>query len=239
MIVHNCPQRSAEWHRLRLGIPTASEFGKIVTPTGKPSKQREGLMYRLLAEWATGAPLESVNTEWMQRGTDLEADARAAYEFLSGNGVEQVGFVTNDARTIGCSPDSLIYEDGRIVGGLELKCPAPQTHIGYVLGATVAEDCVPQVQGCIWLCEVDWWDIVSYYPGMPASILRVERNEQYLSALIPALDQFVDELAAARERLIALGLEPKRTPEPQPDKYGFDVSEDDARKIWEATQCKA
>ena len=31
MIIHRCPQRSEEWFRLRLGIPTASNFGRILT----------------------------------------------------------------------------------------------------------------------------------------------------------------------------------------------------------------
>jgi hypothetical protein len=32
VIVHNVSQLSDEWHRLRMGIPTASEFGRIITP---------------------------------------------------------------------------------------------------------------------------------------------------------------------------------------------------------------
>ena len=37
MIELPCQQGSVEWHEARLGIPTASEFSRIVTPTGKLS----------------------------------------------------------------------------------------------------------------------------------------------------------------------------------------------------------
>ena len=43
MIVHPCQQGTVEWTEARLGIPTASEFSRIVTATGKLSKQRDGL----------------------------------------------------------------------------------------------------------------------------------------------------------------------------------------------------
>jgi hypothetical protein len=41
MITHDVTQGSPEWLEARLGIPTASEFDKIITPTGKPSTQYE------------------------------------------------------------------------------------------------------------------------------------------------------------------------------------------------------
>ena len=34
MIIHEVEQGSGDWLKLRLGIPTASEFDKIITPTG-------------------------------------------------------------------------------------------------------------------------------------------------------------------------------------------------------------
>ena len=40
MIVLDHDQGSIEWIEARLGIPTASEFSRIITPTGKLSKLR-------------------------------------------------------------------------------------------------------------------------------------------------------------------------------------------------------
>ena len=38
-VFHDVAQYSEEYDRLRLGIPTSSNFHKIITPQGKPSKQ--------------------------------------------------------------------------------------------------------------------------------------------------------------------------------------------------------
>jgi hypothetical protein len=48
--IYRCEQGSMDWYRLRMGIPTASQFHKIVTPGGKLSEQRHAYMYRLIAE---------------------------------------------------------------------------------------------------------------------------------------------------------------------------------------------
>ena len=36
MIFHNVAPGSDEWRHLRLGIPTASQFDRILTASGKP-----------------------------------------------------------------------------------------------------------------------------------------------------------------------------------------------------------
>ena len=48
MIELPCQQGSVEWFEARLGIPTASEFSRIVTPTGKLSAARVTYMGELL-----------------------------------------------------------------------------------------------------------------------------------------------------------------------------------------------
>lgn len=230
MKIHDVQQRSPEWMQLRLGIPTASDFHRILTPTGKRSSQADAYMHRLLAEWLTGAPLDSVETQWMQRGSELEDEAIAAYEFASNKKVQRVGFVTTANGLIGCSPDGLVDDDG----GLEMKCPAPQTHIGYLLSKTVDEDYKPQVQGCISICERDWWDVQSYYPGLPTSIIHAERDDRYIALLVEALAEFCEKLGAGKRTLIdKYGAVPKQiAPKPEIDKYGFDLTDEDAAAIF-------
>ena len=44
-------QYSPEWWNVRRGIPTASEFDRILTPaTGKPSKSADGYACQLIGE---------------------------------------------------------------------------------------------------------------------------------------------------------------------------------------------
>jgi hypothetical protein len=47
---HDVTQYSEEYDRLRLGIPTSSNFHKIITPQGRPSKQWREYACVLIAE---------------------------------------------------------------------------------------------------------------------------------------------------------------------------------------------
>ena len=47
---HDVRQYSEEHDRLKLGIPTSSNFHKIITPQGKPSKQWREYACVLIAE---------------------------------------------------------------------------------------------------------------------------------------------------------------------------------------------
>jgi hypothetical protein len=202
MIVHECAQGSERWHRLRLGIPTASCFSKIVTPGGKLSKQSDAYLHRLLAEWLFGAPLEdpesTYRSEWMQRGNDLEESAVHAYEFQTSRTAEKVGFVTDDEGTLGCSPDRLVGETGL----LEIKVPSWATHVGYMLTGSIEQEYTPQLQGQLLLTSRKWVDIVSYCPPFPLVIIRVTRDGPYQTLLAEALSGFVENLLAARDKLI-------------------------------------
>ena len=54
MKIHNVEQGSEAWFKLRLGVPSASRFKDLLTPTGKPSMSSEKYMHELLAETMSG-----------------------------------------------------------------------------------------------------------------------------------------------------------------------------------------
>ena len=63
MIIHNVEQGSAEWIKLLLSIPTASNFHKIVTPAkGEYSKQARGYAFRLVAQTLLNESFDSLYT---------------------------------------------------------------------------------------------------------------------------------------------------------------------------------
>ena len=99
MKTYGYPQLSDEWFSIRCGIPTASSADKILTPTGKLSAQSETYLNQLLADRAGYGDPPMEPTEWMQRGIDLEPEARSLFEFEMGLTVEQVGFITNEEGT--------------------------------------------------------------------------------------------------------------------------------------------
>lgn len=199
MIILDVEQGSEAWFQARAGVPTASAFKRILTGTGKPTSAsvRDTYMYELIAEWM-GAQVESFQSEWMARGTELEPQARAYYEFMVDADVVEVGTVFKDARReYSCSPDGLVDDDG----GLEIKCPKASTHIKYLLGGKLPTEYVPQVQGSMLVTGRKWWDFLSFHPDLDPFLIRVERDEDYISALETELTKFIQK---RDEKLIQL-----------------------------------
>lgn len=198
MIYHDVEQNHPDWFRLRLGIPTASEFHRIITPKKMQlSSQASGYMYRLLAEWITGEQVENFQTQWMERGQDLEDKAVMAYEMLAGVETKRGGFITTDDGLIGCSPDRLIGEEG----DLELKCPLVQTQVEYALNGTVGDDYMAQLQGRMMIHEREWVDIFSYHPKLVIPVVRVHRDEKFIAILRSLLSEFLERMLKARAEL--------------------------------------
>ena len=187
--IHNVEQGTTEWLALRLGIPTASEFDKIVTPTGQLSKQSRKYAFYLIAEKLLNRPLDGLDhLEWVQRGKEMEPQAVSMYEFENEAQTQAVGFMTSDDGRMGASPDRLIVGKN---AGLEIKCPAPQTHIAYMLDG-FGKDYYPQVQGQILVGEFDYVERYSYHPEMPPVKVRTDRDEPFIKTLSQALDGFCD-----------------------------------------------
>lgn len=201
MRVHHCEQGTVEWHALRWGIPTASNFDKILTAGGKPSKQADEYRRTLLCERYFGHPLETIKTSWMERGNELEGEACAFYEFSRDIAVGHVGIILNDAGTVGASPDGLVDPDGLV----EFKCPTPENHIRYMLWSDVAKDYRVQLQGQLWIAERAWTDIVSYHPAMEPVIVRVERDDEFIGLLAAEIEKFVARLEEEAEEIRAKG----------------------------------
>lgn len=179
MRIIDCEQGSQEWLSARLGVPSASQFSKIVTGKGGKSTQVEAYINQLVAEELTGETTFVYVNEHMKRGTELEPDARELYEALTGQTVQEVGFCLHDTVNAGCSPDGLVGEDG----GLEIKCPAPATHVEWVKAGVVPSKHLQQIMGCLWITGRSWWDFMSYHQTMKPLIVRVERDEEYIEAL--------------------------------------------------------
>lgn len=197
MIFHEVVQQSPDWFRMRLGLATASCFDKIITPkTGALSKSADKYAAALLGEIITGESAEKFQSYWMERGAQMEADARSQYEAITELTLASGGFVTNDNMTRGASPDARVMDGTRVMGGTEIKCPAAATHIENLKRAYVHNqidpDYIPQVQGQIFVGEFEFMDWFSYHPDMPPAHIRTYRDDAYCEKLEKALDEFDD-----------------------------------------------
>ena len=191
MIIHDVTQGTQEWLAARLGIPTSSQFDRIITAAkGDLSKQARKYAHELVAEILLGEPTaDSIgNLEWVARGKLLEPQAVQQYEFTNDVETRAVGFATTDDGRIGCSPDRLVVGQR---GGLEIKVPMPATHMSYLIDGR-GDDYRQQVQGTIAICEAEWWDFYSFHPSLPPALIRTHRDEPYIAKMRAALGEFLD-----------------------------------------------
>lgn len=201
LIVIGCEQGSEEWHRARLGIPTASRFHTVLAKgkDGGASLTRRTYLMELAGEIITGEPMESFSNGHMERGRVMEEEARDHYSFMNNVEPQRVGFIINGPK--GCSPDSLLGEDGM----LEIKTKLP-----HLLGELLLKDEFPlehkpQCQGALWVAQREWIDIAVYYPKMPLFVKRATRDEAYIAKLASEVDRFNAELATIVERIRRYG----------------------------------
>jgi hypothetical protein len=198
IFIEGIDQGTPEWLALRLGIPSASRFQEIVTTTGIPSKSRKKYMYELAGERITGEVKESKRYGSMQMGIDREPEARECYQFLMDTPVKQVTFVyLDESRSVGCSPDGLVEPNG----GFENKNAEPHVQIcRHEEGWSKAEH-FQQVQGGLWICAREWWDLQSYCRGTKPIITRYYRDERFIATLAAEIRAFNEELDEMVKRL--------------------------------------
>lgn len=189
-IFPNLEQGSDEWHAARCGIATASRFGDIMTkPREKGARWSKTALtyaYEVAGEIITGRPHPFVETWDMRRGKEREPEIRRAYEFVTEQEVQQVGFVRRGRA--GYSPDGLVGT----AGAVEIKSHKPHILIPMILGTETPEQHVAQTQGGLWVAERSWIDLVCDWEGLPPYVHRVERDEAYIAELEKSVIEFGD-----------------------------------------------
>jgi YqaJ-like recombinase protein len=189
--VFNCEQGSPEWIACRLGIPTASKFATILAKgrEGGASKTRKEYLFKLLGERVTGEQMYSYQNDHMERGKQMEDEARNLYSFREDVDCERVGFIRNFGA--GCSPDSLIGDKGM----LEIKTKLAHLQIEVLVTGNLPSEHTAQLQGQLWVAEREWVDFVSYWPKTPLYVKRIYRDEAYIKDLAKGVEVFLHELA--------------------------------------------
>ena len=200
MLIHEVEQGTDDWYSLRAGMPTASEASKLVTSKGEPSKSMQGYAQTLAGDLYAGKPIDAwEGNAYTERGKEIEHEARLAYA-MRGNEVAEVGFVTDDLKQWGCSPDGLVNDDGMV----EIKC-LPKQHIKALLyfkknGKIMSEHIVqPQMQMLV--AERQWCDFVYYHPDLPMLVVRQTHNPEIMSGLALQLAACLKERDAVLDTL--------------------------------------
>jgi putative phage-type endonuclease len=196
-------QRSDEWFQARLGAVTASRIADVCARTKAGyGASRKNYMAELVAERLTGNRVEGFTNAAMQWGTDQEPEARIAYEFYGNATVEEVGFVPHPAiAETGASPDGLVGDDGLV----EIKCPLTAQHIETLLGGTIPEKYLYQMQWQMACTKRSWCDFASYDPRLPEAmrlfVKRVHREDEMIKTIETEVVQFLTELRSTVAQL--------------------------------------
>ena len=167
-LIENMEQGTDEWFSARLGIPTASKFGCIVSGTACSDswrKDKSSYIYELVEDVLYPAP-KNYQSEYMQGGTEGESSVVARYELESFKEFDKVGFIFgNEAKDHGASPDGVCYQNGQIIGGIEAKHPKLSTFLKWKDKGGIPNEHKAQVYGSLWMCNnlhgTEWWDFVA------------------------------------------------------------------------------
>lgn len=200
-------QGTPAWHLERSGCATASRFVDIIAVSkrdGAPLKARTDYMWTVATERIYQTATESVQAKSLDWGKELEPFAIQAYEVETGNVIIPSGFVLHPTIAYcGGSPDGLIGK----VGGIEVKCPKDRRVHMQTWRNGMPEDHIPQVQGNIWISDLEWLDFISYDPRAPAKfrlyIQRIWRDEKYILALASHVIDFLADVESLVEQINA------------------------------------
>ena len=194
MRVIDVEQGSPRWLQIRTGLITASRVGDAIAVLKRKdgeSAARAKYRMELITERLTGFATDHYVSPDMERGTELEPFARAAYEVERDVMVDRVGLVLHPAWDFAsASPDGLIGKDG----GLEIKCGRITTHIGWMQGGVVPEEHRPQMYWNMLCCERDYWDFESYHPRFKPWIVRLQRDEEIIKRMEEEVFKFNEEV---------------------------------------------
>ena len=191
-------QGSAEWLAARAGSLGASQVADALarTKTGWGAS-RANIRAQLAVERLTGKPTETFKSAAMQRGNDLEPQARAAYEFDRNVAVAEVGLVKHPAiPNTHCSPDGLVGDDGM----LEIKCCLAPRHIEILDGDAPEDRYVKQCQWQLACTGRLYVDLAYFHPDFPAAmqlhVTRIDRDDLLIAKLETEVAEFLAEVEA-------------------------------------------
>lgn len=194
MIQHHndMEQGSDAWLANRLGLLTASEIKKIISPKKLEPVQDPAHLYEILSQRITGFIEPMYINDDMLRGMVDEVEARDLYS-RHYSPVTQCGFITNDkfGFKIGYSPDGLVGDDGLV----ECKSRRQKFQIETILENKMPDDFKIQVQTGLLVSERKWCDFISFCGGLPMVTIRIFPD--------PVVQEAIVEAATVFEKLIA------------------------------------
>ncbi len=200
------PQGSEGWLLARKGRCTGSKFKyardyKQLTKAQKEAGRTHGDPSAKLILYAQDVARERMGgnaapvfvTKAMNFGTEHEPIARSAYETMTGNLVQEVGFAATDCGMFGLSVDGLV-DDG---GAVEIKTMVGSDNLFTCVIDHDYSEYMDQCLGYMLFLDRQWVDLCLWAPdledvGLGLTVVRINRcdHEADIEALKKDLDTF-------------------------------------------------
>lgn len=180
----DCKQNSPEWYAARCGLITASNFAQVIGN----GKARTTYLYKVAAERIRGEAMDSFTTIYTERGHEYEPVAADLYRQRTGQQGQKIGMFRQG--TLGYSPDLIVGDDGLV----EIKTKSAHLQIDILMKDEVPTEHKAQLQGGLLVSDRPWIDFVSYCPGLPLFVKRIEVDQHYRAILQKRLLAFEEEV---------------------------------------------
>ena len=193
-------QGTIEWLNQRVGSVTASQVANVVarTKTGT-SEKRKRYLYEIVAERLTGQSVDVPVTNAMQRGIDLEPQAREIFaKTMKDFKVTEAEFYKHPTiKYAGASPDGLIGKFGlleiKAMGQIhhcrQLAEPNRILNKDHELQMLWQQACQPERMFSIYLC---------FNPDFPVKqqlfVQKLHRDNKKIQELEVAVRDFLNEV---------------------------------------------
>ena len=212
MIVDNIEQRSAAWHRLRMGKITGSKvadlMGKGRNKDDVFSQTAKSYIFQLAGErlfneqflndddiFQSYIDQVNVTTKAMQWGIDMEEEAKNLLKKLDIARGWEMADVANcshdEIKNFAASPDALVYDRKKIIS-IEVKCPSIAVHTKYMSEIKDGQTLLQvepkyywQVMAEMSCSKAEEARFVSYNPWLskPIHVVLIERDEEAIKQL--------------------------------------------------------
>jgi putative phage-type endonuclease len=196
-------QNTPEWDAIRAGKWTASSGAKIMG--GLTTQGLKDLIKDVAWGRVYGSTDRGYTSKAMDRGHELEPEARDWFAFERDVVVEQVGFVEHGRiSNLGWSPDGLHGQRRR---GVEIKCLLHKAWMDVEDDREVPSEYRWQVKFACMVGQLDGLDFVAYHPAAGGIVIPVEitdsdkdQIEGRIAVLEPMVQARVDRLMERMEK---------------------------------------
>ena len=198
MKIYNFEQRTEDWYNIRKGKMTASNAETIIAN----GKGLETYIYNLMAEYYSSAEKENYINADMQRGIDLEPEAKIEFQFYTGLDIKEVGCVELNEYIL-ASPDGLIGDDSLI----EIKCPNDSIYFKLLLSNNIKPEYIAQMQMQMYVTNRQYCYFVSYNPNFEKSlyIKKISRDEEMIEKIKKGLERGTQLIKEIKENFRKVG----------------------------------